>query len=145
MMGAVLCFPSTARLLRRRPNTKDVSSRRVALRNRLPIPDLQPPPPRTPQTSLRDANQPVRVLVLASASSSIHLRQAVISRLFLSTRHPPHRSSRFSAAATLSSPSFQSICRNPPRLQDSGCSARMPSFRIPTFLVRAERHCGMPS
>lgn len=45
MMGAVLCFPSTARLLRRRPNTKDVSSRRVALRNRLPIPDLQPPPP----------------------------------------------------------------------------------------------------
>lgn len=60
MTGAVLGRPllplngaGSAPVLLRRPDTKDVSSRRVALSNRLSITDLQPPlppSPRTPQT-----------------------------------------------------------------------------------------------
>lgn len=100
MMGAVLAAQHGVPTLRTsHPDATDSQSQIYS-------------PPSTPQTSLRDANQPVRVL--ASASPSIHLRQAFISRLFLSTLHPPHRSSRFSAAATLSSLSFQSIRRTPP-------------------------------
>lgn len=148
-------------MLLRPPNATDVSSRR----HRLSIPDLQPPPGRRRLRSVMlinpSASSPPPLLPSISAKMSSHAFSCQPSILPIAHRgfRPPPLCPRCHFSRSVESS----------RLQDSGYSARTPSFTIHTFLVRceefavflsftslqyalsataaaskAERHCGIP-
>lgn len=116
------------------PNTKDVSSRHVALRNRLSITDLQPPPPPPGRRRLRSA-----MLINPSASSPPPLLP------FISAKLSSHAFSCQPAILPIAHRRFRPAPLSP-RRHFSGTlpPARTPSFRTHTFLIRDERHCGIP-